>query len=64
VRRTKEILSANTAAPLNVEELHGGVDFAASIQRAEFEKLAGDFFARAAVSVCVRRGSACHAYDP
>ena len=27
VRRTKEILSANTAAPLSVEELHDGIDY-------------------------------------
>ncbi len=27
VRRTKEMLSANTAAPLSVEELYDGKDF-------------------------------------
>lgn len=41
VRRTKEILSANTAAPLSVEELHGGQDFRATMTRNEFEALAG-----------------------
>ena len=41
VRRTKEILSANTAAPLSVEELHGGQDFRATITRDQFETLAG-----------------------
>lgn len=27
VKRTKEILSANTAAPMSVESLHGDIDF-------------------------------------
>lgn len=27
VKRTKEILSANTAAPISVESLHGDLDF-------------------------------------
>jgi len=27
IRRTKEILSANTAAPVSVEELHDGIDY-------------------------------------
>jgi hypoxia up-regulated 1 len=49
VRRTKEILSANTAAPISVEELHGGLDFQSSIKREEFEALAGSFWERAAV---------------
>jgi molecular chaperone DnaK (HSP70) len=51
VRRTKEILSANTAAPISVEELHNGQDFSSSIKRADLENLAGDFWDRAAVSV-------------
>lgn len=50
VRRTKEILSANTAAPITVEELHAGKDFQSSIKRSEFEDLAGAFWDRAAVS--------------
>lgn len=49
VRRTKEILSANTAAPISVEELHGGKDFQSSISRDDFEKLAGPFWERAKV---------------
>lgn len=48
VRRTKEILSANTAAPITVEELHAGKDFQSSIKRSEFEELAGAFWDRAA----------------
>ncbi len=46
VRRTKEMLSANTGAPLSVEEMHGGEDFRTSITRQQMEELAGDFFKR------------------
>jgi len=48
VRRTKEMLSANTAAPFSVEEMHEGKDFQSSITREKFEELAGDFWTRAA----------------
>lgn len=41
VRRTKEMLSANTEAPFMVEELYNGIDFSSSITRQEFEGLAG-----------------------
>lgn len=51
VRRTKEVLSANSGAPINVEELANGLDFSGSIKRDEFESLAGDFWSRAAVRV-------------
>ncbi|KXZ47053.1 hypothetical protein GPECTOR_38g290 [Gonium pectorale] len=47
VRRTKEMLSANTAAPCTVEELYEGKDFQSSITREQFETLAADFFERA-----------------
>ncbi|GIL45761.1 hypothetical protein Vafri_2912 [Volvox africanus] len=47
VRRTKEMLSANSAAPCTVEELYDGRDFQSSITREEFESLADDFFNRA-----------------
>ncbi|KAI8464405.1 MAG: Hsp70 protein-domain-containing protein [Monoraphidium minutum] len=40
VRRTKEILSANSDAPFSVEELHEGRDFQSSVSRADFEALA------------------------
>jgi molecular chaperone DnaK (HSP70) len=60
VRRTKEVLSANSASPLSVEELHEGRDFQSSIKREEFEALAGDYWKRVAVSltgsVCRRAG--------
>jgi hypoxia up-regulated 1 len=51
VRRTKEVLSANSAAPISVEELHEGKDFQSSIKREEFEALAGDYWKRVAVSL-------------
>lgn len=41
VRRTKEMLTANTEAPLNVEELYDGQDFASSVTRAKLEELMG-----------------------
>eukprot|EP00882_Tetradesmus_deserticola_P018739 GHRQ01020125.1.p1 GENE.GHRQ01020125.1~~GHRQ01020125.1.p1 ORF type:complete len:482 (+),score=182.99 GHRQ01020125.1:103-1446(+) len=48
VRRTKEVLSANTGAPFSVEELHEGKDFQSSIKRKEFEALAGPYWKRVA----------------
>lgn len=50
VRRTKEVLSANSDAPLSVEELHEGRDFQATISRADFEAMAAaaGFWERAA----------------
>ncbi|PNG99289.1 Heat shock protein 17, partial [Tetrabaena socialis] len=47
VRRTKEMLSANSAAPCTVEELYDGIDFQSTITRDAFEVLAKDFFSRA-----------------
>jgi len=38
-KRTKEMLSANKEASINVESLADGVDFASSITREEFEQL-------------------------
>mmetsp|Transcript_27424 Transcript_27424/g.69745 ORF Transcript_27424/g.69745 Transcript_27424/m.69745 type:complete len:1029 (-) Transcript_27424:524-3610(-) len=48
VRRTKEILSANSGAPISVEEFHDNRDYQSHITREDFEKLAGSFFERAA----------------
>ncbi|KAL4458458.1 hypothetical protein ABPG75_013323 [Micractinium tetrahymenae] len=48
VVRTKQILSANSEAPLSVEELWQDRDFRATITREKFEELAGDFWERAA----------------
>lgn len=41
MKRTKLILSANTEAPISVEELFEDRDFRSSITRAKFEELAG-----------------------
>jgi hypoxia up-regulated 1 len=48
VRRTKEILSANAAAPFSAEELHNGVDFSTTVSREQLETLADPWFARVA----------------
>ncbi|GAB4822077.1 hypothetical protein N2152v2_009123 [Parachlorella kessleri] len=47
VKRTKQILSANSEAPISVEELFEDHDFRATITRDKFEELAGDFWERA-----------------
>lgn len=47
VKRLKEVLSANSEAPISVEELHDGVDFRATVSRSQLEELAGDFWTRA-----------------
>lgn len=39
--RTKQILSANTEAPISVEELWQDRDFRSTISRDKFEELAG-----------------------
>ncbi|KAK7327235.1 hypothetical protein VNO80_31600 [Phaseolus coccineus] len=44
VKRTKEILSANTAAPISVESLHNDVDFRSTITREKFEELCEDIW--------------------
>lgn len=47
VKRLKEMLSANTEAPISVEEMHDGVDFRATVSRQQLEELAGDYWERA-----------------
>ncbi|XP_020268798.1 heat shock 70 kDa protein 17 isoform X2 [Asparagus officinalis] len=49
VKRTKEILSANTAAPISVESLYDDIDFRSSITREKFEELCGDLWEQALV---------------
>ncbi|KAI3990935.1 hypothetical protein MKX01_026119 [Papaver californicum] len=44
VKRTKEILSANTMAPISVESLYDDRDFRSSITREKFEELCGDLW--------------------
>ncbi|XP_061356723.1 heat shock 70 kDa protein 17 [Gastrolobium bilobum] len=51
VKRTKEILSANTAAPISVESLHGDVDFRSTITREKFEELCEDIWEKSLIPV-------------
>ncbi|KAJ4976597.1 hypothetical protein NE237_001703 [Protea cynaroides] len=44
VKRTKEILSANTMAPISVESLYDDRDFRSTITREKFEELCGDLW--------------------
>ncbi|VVA93402.1 unnamed protein product [Arabis nemorensis] len=46
VKRTKEILSANNAAPISVESLHDDRDFRSTITRQKFEELCKDLWER------------------
>ncbi|XP_021768679.1 heat shock 70 kDa protein 17-like [Chenopodium quinoa] len=49
VKRTKEILSANTVAPISVESIHDDSDFRSSITREKFEELCEDLWAKALI---------------
>ncbi|MED6157867.1 hypothetical protein PIB30_027396 [Stylosanthes scabra] len=51
VKRTKEILSANTAAPISVESLHNDIDFRSSITREKFEELCDDIWEKSLLPV-------------
>lgn len=51
VKRTKEILSANTEAMLSVEGLHDNRDFRTLITRKKFEELCEDLWQRALVPI-------------
>ncbi|KAG7669868.1 hypothetical protein Ndes2437B_g06065 [Nannochloris sp. 'desiccata'] len=51
VKRTKEVLSANSEAHVIVEELLSGQDFRSKITREEFEELASSAWTRAAAPV-------------
>ncbi|KAB5519145.1 hypothetical protein DKX38_023464 [Salix brachista] len=51
VKRTKEILSANTAAPISVESLYDDRDFRSTITREKFEELCADLWDRSLVPV-------------
>ena len=53
-KRTKQILSANTEAPVSVEEVASGADLRTSVSREAFEALAAErlsFWERAAEPV-------------
>ncbi|XP_010047919.2 heat shock 70 kDa protein 17 [Eucalyptus grandis] len=49
VKRTKEILSANTMAPISVESLYDDRDFRSTITREKFEELCADLWEKALV---------------
>ncbi|KAH1055324.1 hypothetical protein J1N35_033389 [Gossypium stocksii] len=51
VKRTKEILSANTAAPISVESLYDDQDFRSTITREKFEELCADLWDKSLVPV-------------
>ncbi|KAJ4981807.1 hypothetical protein NE237_032644 [Protea cynaroides] len=51
VKRTKEILSANTIAPISVESLYDDRDFRSTITREKFEELCGDLWEKSLVPV-------------
>ncbi|XP_076903172.1 heat shock 70 kDa protein 17-like [Bidens hawaiensis] len=51
VKRTKEILSANTAAPISVESLLDDHDFRSTITRQKFEELCEDLWERSIIPV-------------
>lgn len=51
VKRTKEILSANTVAPLSVESLYDERDFRSTISREKFEELCEDLWEQSLLPV-------------
>ncbi|KAH1045991.1 hypothetical protein J1N35_036775 [Gossypium stocksii] len=51
VKRTKEILSANTAAPISVESLHDDRDFRSTITREKFDELCWDLWDKSLMPV-------------
>ncbi|CAM8987794.1 unnamed protein product [Rhodiola kirilowii] len=51
VKRTKEILSANTVAPLSVESLYDDRDFRSTITREKFEELCKDLWEKSLVPI-------------
>ncbi|KAK6233692.1 hypothetical protein QUC31_006098 [Theobroma cacao] len=51
IKRTKEILSANTVAPISVESLYDDRDFRSTITREKFEELCGDLWDKSLLPV-------------
>jgi hypoxia up-regulated 1 len=49
VKRTKEILSANTMAPFSVESLYDDIDFRSTITREKFEELCEDLWEKSLI---------------
>ncbi|XP_077219546.1 heat shock 70 kDa protein 17-like isoform X2 [Tasmannia lanceolata] len=51
VKRTKEILSANTVAPISVESIYDDRDFRSTITREKFEELCADLWKQSLIPV-------------
>ncbi|KAK4834705.1 hypothetical protein QYF36_027116 [Acer negundo] len=51
VKRTKEILSANTMAPISVESLYDDRDFRSTITREKFEELCEDLWEKSLIPI-------------
>ncbi|KAH7833808.1 hypothetical protein Vadar_009885 [Vaccinium darrowii] len=51
VKRTKEILSANTMAPISVESLYDDRDFRSTITREKFEQLCEDLWEKSLIPI-------------
>lgn len=51
VKRTKEILSANTVAPISVESIYDDRDFRSTISREKFEELCEDLWEKSLIPV-------------
>ncbi|GLT40874.1 hypothetical protein SLA2020_149760 [Shorea laevis] len=51
VKRTKEILSANTMAPISIESFYDDRDFRSTISREKFEELCADLWERSLTPV-------------
>ncbi|WOG98366.1 hypothetical protein DCAR_0417707 [Daucus carota subsp. sativus] len=49
VKRTKEILSANTMAPISVESIYDDIDLRSTITREKFEELCEDLWERSLI---------------
>ncbi|PKA55138.1 Heat shock 70 kDa protein 17 [Apostasia shenzhenica] len=51
VKRTKEILSANTVAPISVESIYDDHDFRSTISREKFEKICEDIWEQSLIPI-------------
>ena len=54
-KKTKEVLSANTEAPISVEELHNGIDFRSRITR----QASHSCFSERDLCMCAAQVSCC-----
>ncbi|XP_077248273.1 heat shock 70 kDa protein 17-like [Tasmannia lanceolata] len=51
VKRTREILSANTVAPISVESIYDDIDYRSTITREKFEELCADLWEQSLIPV-------------